>query len=245
MTNVLNLGAVFILGAMHALEPGHGKTAMASYTLGNKNAKNHLFILVFSMAFSHTFMLLAIGFVVSYLFPFFDSEKAEYILGIISPLILMSIGGYMLYKIKNNKHVCSSSCTHHHHHSSATEKKTINLNSLKLSTVNDNKVTHTHKTTALIGILSGLIPCPSAIAAFFMAGQSGSFANSFGYVLIYVLGFVVVMFLLAILFSIIGKKLTQKQEKFPIFNKMDLISSYLIVIIGLCYLFNNFFYHHH
>jgi ABC-type nickel/cobalt efflux system permease component RcnA len=129
MVSILNTGTAFILGAMHALEPGHGKTAMASYTLGNKNAKNHLFTLVFSMAFSHTFMLLAIGFVVSYLFPFFDSEKAEHILGLISPLILMSIGGYMLYNIKNNKHVCSSSCTLHHH-KNAPVKKSINVNQL-------------------------------------------------------------------------------------------------------------------
>ena len=244
MVSILNTGTAFVLGAMHALEPGHGKTAMASYTLGNKNAKNHLFTLVFSMAFSHTFMLLAIGFVVSYLFPLFDSEKTEHILGIMSPLILMSIGGYMLYKIKNNKHVCSSSCTHHHH-KNAPIKKSINVNGLQLHTASVNKPTHTHKTTALIGILSGLIPCPSAIAAFFMAGQTGSFTNSFGYVLIYVFGFVIVMFLLAIIFSFIGKKLTQKQEKFPIFNKMDLISAYMIIVVGMGYFVYNLSFHHH
>ena len=243
MVSILNSGAAFVLGAMHALEPGHGKTAMASYTLGNKNAKNHLFTLVFSMAFSHTFMLLGIGFIVSYLFPFFDSEKAEHILGLISPLILMSIGGYMLYKIKNNKHVCSSSCTHHH--KNAPVKKSLNVNGLKLNTASVSKPTHTHKTTALIGVLTGLIPCPSAIAAFFMAGQSGSFSNSFGYVLIYVLGFVLVMFLLALIFSFIGKKLTQKQEIFSIFNKMDLMSAYLIIAVGIGYFVFNLFFHHH
>jgi nickel/cobalt exporter len=243
MVSILNTGAAFVLGAMHALEPGHGKTAMASYTLGNKNAKNHLFTLVFSMAFSHTFMLLGIGFIVSYLFPFFDSEKAEHILGLISPLILMSIGGYMLYKIKNNKHVCSSSCTHHH--KNAPVKKSLNVNGLKLNTASVSKPTHTHKTTALIGVLTGLIPCPSAIAAFFMAGQTGSFSNSFGYVLIYVLGFVLVMFLLALIFSFIGKKLTQKQEKFSIFNKMDLMSAYLIIAVGIGYFVFNLFFHHH
>ena len=244
MVSILNSGTAFVLGAMHALEPGHGKTAMASYTLGNRNAKNHLFTLVFSMAFSHTFMLLAIGFVVSYFFPLFNSEKAEHILGIISPFILMSIGGYMLYKIKNNKHVCASGCTHHHH-KSLPVKKSINVNSLKLNMAAVNSPTHTHKTTALIGILSGLIPCPSAIAAFFMAGPTGSFANSFGYVIIYVFGFVIVMFLLAIIFSFIGKKLTQKQEKYPIFNKMDLISAYLIIVVGMGYFVYNLFFHQH
>jgi nickel/cobalt exporter len=244
MTNILNTSTVFILGAMHALEPGHGKTAMISYTLGNKNAKNHLFTLVFSMAFSHTFMLLAIGFVVSYLFPLFDSEKAEHILGIISPLILMSIGVYMLYKVKYNKHVCSSSCTHHHHKSEPV-KKTINLKGLKLNTAPVNKPTHTQGTTALIGMLSGLIPCPSAIAAFFMAGQTGSFANSFGYVIIYVLGFVIVMFLLAFVFSFVGKKLIEYNSRFTIFNKIDVLSANLIIIVGMFYLIYNLFFHHH
>jgi len=245
MVSILNTGTAFVLGAMHALEPGHGKTAMASYTLGNKNAKNHLFTLVFSMAFSHTFMLLAIGFVISYLFPFFDSEKAEHILGLISPIILILIGGYMLYQIKNNKHVCSSNCSHHEPLKTIHIKKPINLSNLKLNIEPAVKPTHTHKTSALIGILSGLIPCPSAIAAFFMAGQAGSFTNSFGYVLIYVFGFVLVMFLLAFTFSVIGKRLVKKQEKYPIFSKMDLISAYLIIIVGSTYFFYNLFFHQH
>lgn len=243
MVSILNTSTAFILGAMHALEPGHGKTAMASYTLGNKNAKNHLFTLVFSMAFSHTFMLLGIGFVVSYLFPFFDSEKAEHILGLISPLILISIGVYMLYKIRNNKHTCSPNCTHHP--KNAPVKKPLHVNGLKLNTALVSKPTHTHKTTALIGVLSGLIPCPSAIATFFIAGQSGSFSNSFGYVLIYVLGFVLVMFSLAFIFSFVGKKLMEKQEKFSILNRMDLISAYLIIVVGMGYFVYNLFFHHH
>jgi nickel/cobalt exporter len=244
MTSILNTGTVFILGAMHALEPGHGKTAMASYTLGNKNAKSQLITLVLSMAFSHTFMLLAIGFIISYVFPHFDSEKAEHILGIISPIILVSIGGYMLYKIKNNKHVCSSGCSHHKTLTVQT-KKTLNLNGLKINSESLPKSTHTHKTTALIGILSGIIPCPSAIAAFFMAGQSGQFSNSFGYVLVYVLGFILVMFLLAFLFALIGNRITLSNSKFKLFDKMDIISAYLIILVGVGYFIFNVFFHHH
>ncbi len=245
MVNVLNTGTAFVLGAMHALEPGHGKTAMASYTIGNKNAKSHLFTLVFSMAFSHTFMLLAIGFIVSYLFPQFNSERAEHILGLVSPLVLISIGGYMLYKLKNNKHVCSPSCAHHTHSKNISAKKKVNVKELKLNTITAVQSTHTHKTTALVGILSGLVPCPSAIAAFFMAGQSGSFSNSFGYVLIYVLGFILVMFSIAVLFSIVGKKLAQQQEKHPLFSKMDVLSAYLIIFVGAGYFVYNLFFHHH
>jgi len=185
-------------------------------------------------------MLLGIGYVVIYVFPQFSSEKTEHFLGITSPIVLISIGLYMLYNIKNNKHVCSPSCSHHHqnNHMEAAKK---NFNELKLSADKSIKPTHTQKTTALIGVL---IPCPSAIAAFFMAGHSGNFQNSFGYVLIYVSGFVIVMFTLAILFSFIGKKLTKKQEKYPIFSKMDLISACLIIFVGFAYLINNLFFHH-
>lgn len=242
MVSILNTGTAFVLGAMHALEPGHGKTAMASYTLGNKNAKNHLVTLVISMALSHTIMLLGIGYIVTYIFPQFSSEKTEHFLGIISPIVLISIGLYMLHNIKNNKHVCSPSCSHHQQNNHTQASKKLNFNELKLGTTKSVKPTHTHKTTALIGVLSGLIPCPSAIAAFFMAGNSGNFQNSFGYVLIYVSGFVIVMFTLAIVFSFIGKKLTKKQEKYPIFSKMDLISACLIIFVGFAYLINNLFF---
>jgi ABC-type nickel/cobalt efflux system permease component RcnA len=213
--------------------------------LGNKNAKNHLVTLVISMALSHTIMLLGIGYLVTYVFPQYSSEKTEHFLGIISPIVLISLGLYMLYNIKNNKHVCSSSCSHHQQNNHTHASKKLNFNELKLSTPKYIKPSHTHKTTALIGILSGLMPCSSAIAAFFMAGHSGNFQNSFGYVLIYVSGFVIVMFTLAILFSFIGKKLTKKQEKYPIFSKMDLVSACLIIFVGIAYLINNLFFHHH
>lgn len=239
MTGLFNASTVFILGAMHALEPGHGKTAIASYTIGNKHAKNHLLTLVLSMAFSHTIMLLFIGGIITFLFPRFDSERAEYIIAMISSIVLIAIGIYMLYKIKNKSHLCSGACVHHKR---ITMQKTTSIPQFKdLKMVGEKAITHTHKTTALVGILSGIIPCPSAIAAFFMAGQVGKPVNLVSYVLLYIIGFTVVMLILAFIFTVIGVKLNAIRSNYKILDKLDLVSACLIIAAGTFYLFYNSF----
>jgi nickel/cobalt exporter len=239
MTGLLNAGTAFLLGAMHALEPGHGKTAIASYMVGNKQAKNHLLTLVFSMALSHTFILLMIGVGMMFLFPLFDFKKAEYAIGIASSVILIGIGIYMLYKIKNNLHVCSGSCIHHNNiQAYPILKPTGNL-----KMANTPEIIHTYRTTALMGILSGGIPCPSAVAAFFIAGQTGISADSIWYLLLYVMGFTFVMLLVALLFTIIGKKFNVMISNYKFIEKSDLISAWLIIGVGISYLLYNSFSH--
>ena len=243
MTGILNAGTVFILGAMHALEPGHGKTVIAGYTLGNKYAKSHLLTLVLSMAFSHTIMLLVIGTIILFLFPLFDSERAECIIGMASSAILISIGVYMLYKIKHKSHVCSGSCAHHNKTNPQVLPSASEIKYLKFN-VKQN-VIHTRRTTALIGFLSGVIPCPTAIAAFFIAGQVGKPANLVWYILLYILGFTLVMLLLAFVFTVIGVKLHTVKSNFKILEKLDHISAWLIIIAGMVYLIYNSFFHLH
>lgn len=251
MASFLNIGTVFALGAMHALEPGHGKTAIASYTLSNRQAKRQLITLVLSMAFSHTFVLLLIGFLVSFVFPKLNLEHAEQWIGIASSLFLMAIGAYMLYKIKRNKHLCGPGCKHHESEiassvlSSKRLSKVLKPDKLSVNSVSAPKKLHTHKTTAAIGFLSGIVPCPSAIAAFFMAGQSGQFNASFKYILIYVSGFVLVMFSLAALFIFIGNSLFSRvSTESKWYTRIESMSAYVIIAVGMGYLTYNLFFQH-
>jgi nickel/cobalt exporter len=246
--NLLNLSSAFLLGALHAIEPGHGKAALASYTLGNRRAKKHVITLLISMVLSHTLMLILIGVVITSLFPLFDTEKAEFYIGLFSPIILIGVGLFMLYKIRTHQHVCSPACKHHQNNNSLlTNHSQVNTKSAFTfaNTENTPPVIHSQKTTATIGFLTGLIPCPSAIAAFFLSGQNGDLSNSIWYVLVYVIGFVSIMLSLTIVFIYIGDKLYSAKSTKGWANNLDKISAYLIILIGLYYLIYNGFFHHH
>ena len=54
----LTLGFAFGLGAIHALEPGHGKTAMLLYLAGERKSFLHPMVMGLSSALSHSICLL-------------------------------------------------------------------------------------------------------------------------------------------------------------------------------------------
>lgn len=63
-THELTLGLAFFLGAIHALEPGHGKTAMLVYLSGQRRGFWHPIVMGLSSALAHSTSLLIIAFIV-------------------------------------------------------------------------------------------------------------------------------------------------------------------------------------
>lgn len=55
------LATSFGLGALHALEPGHGKSVVAAYMLGNRGRWHHAVLLGGTVAFTHTAGILVLG----------------------------------------------------------------------------------------------------------------------------------------------------------------------------------------
>ena len=57
---VLYLGAM-ALGALHAFEPGHGKTIIAAYMIGTRGRAIDGILLGFIVTFTHTFSVIILG----------------------------------------------------------------------------------------------------------------------------------------------------------------------------------------
>ena len=51
----------FFLGALHALEPGHGKSAIAAYAVGYRSSFRHILVLGLSTAVAHTATILVLS----------------------------------------------------------------------------------------------------------------------------------------------------------------------------------------
>ena len=57
MGESLTITSIFILGCLHALEPGHGKTFLLAYTVGEKLDLKKISFLTLSLLVSHFFVL--------------------------------------------------------------------------------------------------------------------------------------------------------------------------------------------
>ncbi|HEX6897740.1 MAG TPA: hypothetical protein VF146_20810, partial [Bryobacteraceae bacterium] len=92
------IGIAFLLGAAHALTPGHGKTIVAAYLVGSRGTLRHAAFLGAMVTFTHTVSVFLLGMATLFLFQYVVPEKMTRVLGAISGLSIVVIGAWMLYK---------------------------------------------------------------------------------------------------------------------------------------------------
>ncbi|WP_430453865.1 sulfite exporter TauE/SafE family protein [Rhodopirellula europaea] len=160
----LTLGLAFFLGALHALEPGHGKTAMLVYLSGERRSFWHPIVMGISSGLAHSVSLIAIAMAVHLTHHLVtgdhhhDDEVVTQSLQWISAALVMCVGIWMLWSAWRAKPMacgCKS-----HPHASCDAEPVSKRSSYSMS--------------ALLGVAFGLLPCPSALAAYFTSMSTGS-----------------------------------------------------------------------
>ena len=224
MNETLTSASIFLLGCVHALEPGHGKTFLLAYTIGQKLNFKKILILSSSLLLSHLLVLSIIAFLINFLL----SEIADKFLHGVShwfaPAIILSFGLYVIVRAfykKNHKH--DDSCGHEH------------------GKFSESKI----KNPLTVGFLTGLMPCASSLSIAFMTGEETNLMSIIYFVGLYVLGIALVLFSIVTLFSFAKSFFSEKLESIEKKINLDVISGCLIVLVGLVYLSYNWRAHAH
>lgn len=113
---VIALLTAFVLGAFHALSPGHGKTVVAAYLVGAKGTVKHAVILGIVVTFTHVFSVFLIGFLTLYLQNFYLKEQLIPYLEIFSSLLILGIGIWLFTKRFSEYRASKSQAAHTHDH---------------------------------------------------------------------------------------------------------------------------------
>ncbi len=162
---LVGIAAAFVLGAAHALTPGHGKTIVAAYLVGSRGTLKHAVFLGAMVTFTHTISVFALGLATLFLFHYVMPEKIVQVLGAISGLSIVAIGAWMVTKrlkaVRHQyqhehhlKHHHDHHHDHHHHHHDH----------------HHGPGRHTHMPDEIswagltaLGASGGLVPCESAL----------------------------------------------------------------------------------
>jgi len=89
------LGVAIVLGAAHALQPGHGKTIVAAYLVGSRGTAKHAMFLGATVTATHTAGVYALGVVTLFLSQYVVPERLYPFLEIASGLLVVGIGVWL------------------------------------------------------------------------------------------------------------------------------------------------------
>jgi nickel/cobalt transporter (NicO) family protein len=158
----LALALSVLLGAIHALAPGHGKTVMAAYLVGQRGSLRQAVGIGLTVTATHTAGVLVLGLAIS-TSAVVAPERLYPWLGLASGLLLAAIGVGLLRRVVQFRAV------HHHHHDTDAH-----LGDGHVHTHGDHRHHH-HQPPAegrmllrrrdllAMGFVGGFLPSPSAV----------------------------------------------------------------------------------
>jgi ABC-type nickel/cobalt efflux system permease component RcnA len=208
------------IGFLHALEPGHGKTALFTYLAsGKKNWKDGL-VISLSSALTHSLAVFLIAFISHYILHHNVTEEALHemsgFLGIISGGIICILGIMVFRKTIKGEDLHANCCGHDHSH----DKQHFTKKSLL--------------TSSFIGIATGLIPCPTVIVAYLSGVSTGNSYLGLQSVAYFAFGMFLALMLVVVGFNIGGQNLIDrfKGGRLSKFN-WGYIQGSLFIVIGV------------
>ena len=177
----LSLLTAFGLGALHALEPGHGKSVAAAYLVGTRATPRHAVLLGTTVTITHTFSVFLLGLVTLFLSSYIVPEKLFPYLGLFSAAIVIVMGVSMIVNALRQRRSGANVATDHAHEFDADTNQMVHAHGGKQ---------HTHvppakmnaRNVLAVGISGGMIPCPGALIVMLSAVALGRIG--FGMILI-------------------------------------------------------------
>jgi nickel/cobalt exporter len=144
-----SLAAALFWGAAHALGPGHGKTIVTAYLVGQRGTPRHAALLGLIVTVTHTIGVFALGLVTLLLSRFVVPDHLYPWLNLVSGLLVVGIGASVFIARWRHRRAHADGHEHHHHHA---HDEGISARSL-----------------LAVGVSGGLLPCPSALVVLLAA----------------------------------------------------------------------------
>ena len=142
---LISLALAFFWGAAHALSPGHGKTIVMAYLVGQRGTPVHAALLGLIVTVTHTAGVVALGLVTLALSEFLLPEQLYPWLNLAAGVLVLTIGSSVLAARLRRRHRHSHGYGHDHDHCPSG------------------------RSLLAVGISGGLLPCPSALVVLLAA----------------------------------------------------------------------------
>jgi nickel/cobalt exporter len=192
----LYLPFAVLLGALHALEPGHAKSLMAAYIVAIRGTPGQAVTLALSAAAGHTIVVWALAIAALALGERYVVEQAEPWLTLLSGILIVLLALRMFWVLRRrgddrhhgrdhpHDHAHDHSHGHHghgHHHHPPVATEDVTTGQI-----------------VWFGFTGGLLPCPAAIAVLLVCIQLKAFALGVAMVAAFSIGLALTLALIGV-----------------------------------------------
>jgi ABC-type nickel/cobalt efflux system permease component RcnA len=242
----LGVGVLLVLSALfgmaHAFTPGHGKTMVAAYLVGERGTVWHAVTLGLTATVAHTgsVILVAVG-----LYAFYGNAapaSAQAWLMMLGGLLIFLVGLWLFMQRLRGRadhvhlfndghhhhgdhgHHHHGDHDHHHHHAPATPPKT-NFGWLRV---------------ILLGLGGGIIPCWDAVMMLLVAMAQGQIGFAIPLLLAFSVGLAAVMIALGLAVLYAHRAGGARFGESRWFRMLPVVSALILVLVGVWFLRDGF-----
>ena len=216
------------LGALHALEPGHGKTIVAAYLVGNRGTAWHAVLLGLVVTASHTAGVYVLAGITMYASRYIVPEKLYPILSAFSGVIIAGLGIVLILR-----HLTGAPLDHSHDDGVAHS----HWFTFKPRTAPAEKRQTSLAQLTLLGITGGIIPCPAALVVLLSAFSLHRIGFGLFLVAAFSAGLAAVLITVGLLMVYARRAVSRWQPDRPLFTRwLPLSSAIVVTLVGLALL---------
>ncbi len=230
------------LGALHALEPGHGKTIVAAYLVGSRGTPRHAVLLGLIVTAAHTAGVYLLGVITLYASRWIVPEQLYPWLGIISGLMIAGLASYLFLRAwtgeaANHSHEPGQS--HSHWFASLVKPRVAEAVGAAVAE-NDAQTTEVRtsgvplRQLLTLGITGGMVPCPAALVVLLSALSLHRVGLGLFLIVAFSLGLAAVLIVIGLL-MVYARQFMARWKGDGLFAKrwLPVFSSGTMLILGL------------
>jgi nickel/cobalt exporter len=235
--------AALLLGALHALSPGHGKTIVGAYLVGSRGTARHAVFLGLTVTATHTVGVFALGFATLVASRFIVPERLFPVLSLISGLIVLAMGMILTAQRWRSLRAPPAHGHHHHHDGEATH---THAETDRYGLVHSHGGSlHLHappgadgrpvtvRSLLALGISGGLVPCPSAMVLLLAAVALNQTAYGMVLVLVFSLGLAGTLTAVGVAFLFARNRLGLMRGDSTWPRVLPVLSAAVITVVGM------------
>jgi len=236
-----------LLGAMHAVEPGHGKTIVAAYLIGSRGTIWNAVFLGGIVTITHTSSIIVLGLLTLFASQYVVPQKLFPWLGFISGVFIIVVGIWLL-----SRHLRGLQGHGHSHgpfgrtHDHGVPQPHDHDEGRDHNHDHEDEDGHDHGdehqeeserpvswgSLLSLGISGGIVPCPAALVILLTAVALNRILFGLALIISFSFGLAVVLITVGVMMVVARSAITRVTGEGRIIRVLPLVSAAVIIVLG-------------